>query len=278
MSVLARALTTVLLLLAPRGAQEGLPPRDEALWQTVKQWLAAVSAEERDALTAALEARLGPESRVVTVQQLFLFSNAAEDTRGAMAFGVLRRALALGDEDLLAALVPLLEVDDPALRRALAGSLAALEDASADRGPTFAAYRPLLEARRALGEPYPPGLVRHLYAVDAHRAFRLLLALEPRTEERFEALRALLLAEHEVEDARWRLAYRFATASELDPAAFGALQALAASPDDLARLYAAQVLVLEPDLRGAVPARALRDDAHPVVRELAAERERLETR
>lgn len=278
MSVVLRALAIGLLLVAPRGVQQDPPAPDEALWQMVEQWLDAPTAVERDALTAAFEARLASGTRVATVQQLFLFSSAARDTREALAFGLLRRTLGLTDADLLAALVPLLEVDEPELRRALAGVLAALEDHSAERGPTFAVYRPLLEARREQGLADPVGLVRHLYAVDAHRAFRLLLALEPRTEERFEALRALLLAEHEVEDARWRLTFRYATADSVSRVALDALRTLAGSPDDLARLYAAQVLVREPELRQAVSVDVLHGDPHPVVRELAVERERREAR
>lgn len=267
---------SVLFLTLPQPAQQVVPARDEALWGTVEQWLAAGSPAARRGPTEALEARLAPDTRAATIQQLFLFSAAGEDTRHGMAFGVLRQTLALADGDVVDALVPLLDADDPALRQALARTLAAFEDPSVERGPDFSVYRPRLEARRARGQEYERGLVRHLFTVDAHRAFQLLLALEPRTPETFEGLRALLLAEHRVEDARWRLAFRFDTAGTLEAAPFDALRALAASPRACARLYAARVLVLEPALRAAVPVETLLDDADPIVRELAAERRALE--
>lgn len=269
----------LLVLLTGRGAaQDGVPPRDDALWALVEQWLEPATSEARQEAAAAIAERLAPDTRKATVQQLFLFSKAAGDTPSAMAFGGLRRELPIADEDVLEALVALLEVDDEPLRRALAGTLSAFEDPSVDRGPSLAVYRPLLEARRARGEPDAPGLVRHLFRVDAHRAFLLFLALEPRTEEAFDELRALLLAEHEVEDARWRLTFRFATPETLEATALDALRSLAASRRPFARRYAASVLLQEPGLRPALPGVALRQDPDPLVRELAAAREALETR
>lgn len=269
---------SAVLLALPQPAQQVVPARDEALWGTVEQWLAAGSAEARRGPTEALEARLAPETRAATIQQLFLFSAAGEDTRHGMALGVLRQTLALADGDVVDALVPLLDADDVDLRRALARTLSAFEDPSVERGPDFTVYRARLEARRAQGEEFERGLVRHLFTVDAHRAFQLLLALEPRTPETFEDLRALLLAEHRVEDARWRLAFRFDTAVTLEAAPLDALRMLAASPRACARVYAARVLVLEPGLRAAVPAELLLEDANPIVRELAVERRTLEER
>jgi hypothetical protein len=271
-------LAFVLALLGGRShAQETAPAPDEALWALVERWLEPGDSGARREAAAAIAGRLDPDSRLATVQQLFLFSAAARDTRAAMAFGLLRAELAIPADDVLRALVALLDDPDPTLQSALAGALAAFEDPSVERGPTLAAYRPLLEEQRTRGEPYGLGLVRHLFAVDAHRAFLLLLALEPRTRETFEELRALLLLEHRVEDARWRLTFRFDTAATLDPASLDALRALAASPHLFARQYAARVLLAEPGLRAAVPVSAQLEDGDALVRELAAERKVLET-
>ena len=246
-----------------QNAPEPLLRPDPAVQAGIRRLLDAQSPDEQRAALAALEAGAGPEHRLL-VQQLFLFTRAATDTREAMILGVVLARLDVPGEHVVGALVPLLESGDAELRAALGNVLSEYEHRSVDRGADFSVYRPMLE--RGL----PLGLVRHLFETDPGAA--LLAVARVQVTDAAE-LRTLLWAEHEVADALWKLRYGFLSREEVarrEPGAFAEIDALAGSPHWWARLYAARIGRLEPAL--AMHTEELRADEHVLVREAAAKR------
>lgn len=247
------------------GAQEAsrdvLPRPDAAMQAGIRRLLAAQSAEDQRAALEALRAGAGAEHGLL-VPQLFLFTRQATDTRDAMLLGFVLERLAIPDEHVVRALVPLLESGDAGVRAALGNVLSEYEHRSVDRGADFSIYRPLLE------QGLSPGLVRHLFEVDPGAA---LLALTRVQVTDPAELRALLWAEHEVADALWKLRFGFRAREDLartEPGALAELDLLARHPRWWARLFAARIGSLERAL--AVRLEELRRDEHALVREAAA--------
>src|SRR6185295_12782454 len=136
------------------------PLSDPALRAGILAVRDAKSESDQRRALEALRANAG-ERHERLVQQLFFLSQDATDTREAMLAGFVIHALPIPPADVVRALVPLLESDDPGLRAALGNVLSEYEDRSLDRGASFTPYAAWLER-----EP-PPGLVRHLFETDA---------------------------------------------------------------------------------------------------------------
>jgi hypothetical protein len=240
-----------------------LPRPDPALQAAIRKVTAPRDEADQASALAELRERAGP-AHAALVPQLFLFSFGANDTREGMALGVVLDALAVPAGDVVRALVPLLESEDPAVRAEVGNVLSEYEDRSIERGPDFGVYRPYLE-----GEP-PVGLVRHLFEVDPGAA---LLALARAQVREPTELRALVWAEHEIADVVWKLRRGFRTGAELartEPEALEQLALLARHPRWWARLHAARTAADEPALRTAVSLDELANDPHPLVRATAS--------
>jgi hypothetical protein len=251
------------LLQAAPALQGTRPVPDPALQAGIERLLAATDEAEHRAALAALEVAGGDEHERL-VRELFHFGRAATDTREAMLLGVVLAELRVPAAHVVRALVPLLESDDARLRRDVGGVLSEYEDRSLDRGASFTVYRDLIAAGPT------PGLARHLFETDPGAA---LLALAHAQVTDPAELRALLWAEHEVADLRWRLARGFLAPDVLDARAAAALRELgflARHPRWWARLAAAEVARAEPALRAGVPLEELRRDEHALVRAAAA--------
>jgi len=266
-------LITALLALAPTTAAPRSPqelervqePRpDPVLQDRLRALLAADTAEEQARLLEALRTGAGAGNAHL-VQQLLLFSEASRSTREAMLFGFVRARLPLANEEIVNALVPLLEGAHAPRRASIAGVLSEFEDLSAERGVDFTIYRPTLE-REA-----PEGLVRHLFDTDADAA--LLVLLRARVRDPAET-RALLWAWHVLADLRWKLRFGFLAPEDLahpDPEVLRSLDTLAHSPRPWARLAAARIALEQPGLGSAAGIERLAQDENALVRETARE-------
>jgi hypothetical protein len=259
----AVALLLCALPLAHR--QDPVPARDPALQDTIRKALHAADEQQLADSLASLR-RIGGADPSALVLQLFLFSKDATDTREAMAFGGLADLLRIPAQDIVAALVPLLESSDPALRRSVGDVLSEFEHRSAERGADFSVYRPLLESRIASGAGVPPGLVRHMYAIDPGAAFLLLLRVQVKD---VEEQRPLLWAEHAVADVVWKQRFGFLAPDVVEPAAAEELRMLARHPHWWARLYAAQISSRHRGFRDPALVEELRRDPHPLVQDVA---------
>jgi hypothetical protein len=262
---------TLLALLVPAAlpaAQQAtvLPRPDPALQAAIRRVTAPTDEADQTEALAELRERAGP-AHAALVPQLFLFSFAASDTREGMAMGVVLDALAVPAGDVVRALVPLLESEDPAVHAEVGNALSEYEDRSIERGADFGVYRPYLEGPE---RDVPAGLVRHLFSVDPGAALRALARAQVRDPAE---LRALVWAEHEIADVIWKLRHGFRTGAELartEPEALEQLALLARNRRWWARLHAVRVAADEPALAAAVPLAELVDDPHPLVREAAS--------
>lgn len=256
------ALLATLFLLAPQAEREASLRPEPLLQDGLRRVLNAASPEEQGAALEFLRANAGARHERL-VPQLFLWLEAAPDTREAMLPGWVLEELDVPAADAVAALVPWLEGEDPTRRAALARVLSQYESPALDRGADFAVYRPFLEREPSLG------LVRHLFETDADAA---LLALTRAQVSDPAELRALLWAWHELADLRWKLRFGFLARAELPraaPEAVEVLGGLARHARWWARCAAAQLAREEPALRELVGLDALVRDVHPLVRALA---------
>jgi len=262
-------ITAVLLsLFAALPAQEArtqatITP-DQRMQDHIQRVLDAATAEDQEAALDVLSANAGAQHERL-VRELFFFSEAADSTREGMLLGVVLDRLRIPPAHVIAALVPLLETDDPARRAEVGGVLAEYEDLSIDRGANFDAYRPLLERE------LPVGLVRHLYATDADAA--LLTLMRARMHDRAE-VRALLQAQHVIAELRWQLRFGFLARADLpqeaSPAVLDALGFLAGHEAWWVRLGAARLAEDQPALAAAAQLERLATDEHRLVREVAS--------
>ncbi len=258
-----------LLLCAtrPDGAvQEArrVPRRDPGAQGLIRALAEAASEEEQRRALQDLERGL---ERQDLIQQLFLFSSGAGDTREAMVFGFVRSELCLAPQDIIVALLPFLESEELELREETGNVLSEFEHRSVDRGADLSVYRTILEAQLAQGQELAPGLVRHLYRTDAGAALLLMARIHLKDPEE---LKPILWAEHAIADVLWKQRLGFLGPDEIEPAAVEQLRILARHPHWWARLHAASVLSAHRAFRAAVPLEPLREDLHPLVREVAS--------
>jgi hypothetical protein len=244
--------------------QDPWPAPDPELQRGFERVLASATPDERAAAFAFLRANAGARHERL-VPQLMLWSERSRETDTGLLPGIVHAELAIPAEDVVAALVPLLASEDPARRAALGRVLSEHEDHDLLRGADFSLYRPWLRPEAAPA----PGLVRHLFATDPDAALlTLLLAQVADASEQ----RALLLAQHELADLRWRLRHGFLARATLErdaPSALAALTELATHSRPFARLAAATLALEEPTLRGPARLELLTEDPDPLVRATA---------
>jgi hypothetical protein len=157
--ILERSAVTLLLaalLAAParQDEREALLPKDPDVQAGLQRLLSATEEDEQRRALDALRASAGPGQERL-VRQLFLTALEATDTREAMLFGWVVAALPIPAQDVVGALVPLLESTDAKLRAEVGNALSEYEDRSLDRGASFTVYCAFLQ------EP-PRGLPRQL--------------------------------------------------------------------------------------------------------------------
>lgn len=258
------SLLPVLLALLPTLAQgqDPWPTPEPELQRGFERLLASDTPASRAAAFEFLRANAGARHARL-VPQLMLWSERSRETDTGMLPGIVHAELAIPAEDVVAALVPLLASEDPARRAALGRVLSQFEDHDLLRGADFALYRPYLR------DEAPPPLVRHLFATDPDAALLTLLlvqATEPAEQ------RALLLAQHELADLRWRVRHGFLARATLErdaPAGVDALTLLATHTRPFARLAAATLAAEEPALHGAARLELLAEDPDALVRATA---------
>ena len=254
------------LVLGAHLRQDPVPRPDPRVWTEIRRAIRAADETELESALNTLR-NIGGADFQDLVPQLFLFSKDATDTREGMAFGGLVDQLRIPDMAIVRALVPLLESADRELRREIGNVLSEFEDRSVDRPPSFAVYRGLLEESMRSGQDLPPGLVRYLYETDPGTA--LLLMMRIHAVDISES-RGILWAEHVVADNLWKQRFGFLGKDEVEPEALEQVGLLAQHPRWWARAYAAALTSRHPAFASVDSREALRRDAHPVVRELAA--------
>jgi hypothetical protein len=251
----------------PPGVEQVEVAPDAAIQGAIAAYAEATSEADR---RAALEriAALDDATHERLVRQVMHFSSHANDTRRAMAAGVIVRRLGISDDAIVRALAPLLNTTDRELGKSIRSVLGGIEGRSAGRRPDFSCYRELIAEPLRRGAAPPTGLVRYMYDADAGEA--LLLLMRAHELRRPEEIKPILWAEHVVADVLWKQRYGFLAPDAIEPAAAEELAGLACHGEWWARLYAAEIMRQYPAFRQTEVIGGLRSDAHPLVRQAAA--------
>jgi len=168
---------------------------------------------------------------------------------------------------VVAALAPLLDDADTAIREVTRDLLRGYEDRSALRPPDFSAYHAILEADVRGGRPLQASLIAHMYASDSGAA--LLTVMRATQLRKPEEIKPILWAEHVVADLMWRRQFGFAEKNAVDPAAVRELDKLSQHKAWWARLYAAEIIRVHPELGSQAMHDRLKKDVNVVVQQAA---------
>ncbi len=254
----AIAVLVPLLCAAPRNARgTDWDPRVQGAIQRVAR---AADADGHARALAAL-ADLEAAGRARLVRQLFLFGEAARDTRDAMVFGALVERYGWTADEVVGPLVPLLDGADAERRAALARVFAHYEGRTLTDAADFTVFRPHLAGGAN------EAVVRHVVEADPASAVALLSGALPVDPTRARELASDAAAL----DRTLRAAWFGAGGRDAAPDAAGAaaLARLAAGEHWWARLAAARAAREGKGLAAAATIDLLDADPHPFVREAA---------
>lgn len=238
---------------------------DPAFQAAIASVMNATTETQRDDALHRL-AELDDDAHQQLVQQLLCYSRQADNTKDAMASGVVLQRLGIADRAIVLALTPLLETKDPDLLRKVRNILGGFEDRAAGRRLDFSVYREILADRLRGGEPLPDGLVRYLYDSDPGEA--LLTLMRAHQLRQPEELKAILWAEHVVSDVLWKQQYGFLKPDQVEPAAIGELAKLSGHREWWVRLYVAEIVRQHPAFRQPELMDRLKHDEHALVRDV----------
>ncbi len=276
---LAFVINAVLLLsslfVSPAHAQEPAKQRPAAPLSSIEpapEMQAMITcaigedATDRQAAIDELKAAAQQDAEKV-IRQMLVFHAEAKTTRQAMAFGMLKRELALPARTVVRAVVPMLDAGDDALESAAGGVLAEYEDQSATRPPDFSYYREIISEAIEKKQSPPQGLVARMYDIDPGTA--LLTMMRSHREMTNEQRKAILWTEHVVADTLWKHRFGFLPRDRAEPAAKAEIEKLAKHPAWWARLYAAEIMRRHAALSVDELVQLLSEDQHELVARLA---------
>ena len=156
-------------VLLVAGIQEPERRSDPDLRNEIHEAINAEGKRERDTALDALR-RNAADDHEILIRELLSFLRESTSTREGTAFASIRRALSIPDEHIIRALVPLFESADASMNAALSGGLSEFEVDATSGKPDFTAYVPFLTGQA------PPGLLRHMRAIDQNATSRALAA------------------------------------------------------------------------------------------------------
>ena len=253
--------------LSPRVERSADFAPDAAVQSLIAEFAAAETAAQQAAAADAL-AGVKLATPQMLLAQLVYYASRARDTRSAMAPGLLMRRLDYSDDVVAAAVVPLLDFDDAELRGTAQSVLGGLERRAVGRRPDFSIYRGLIAADLRIGVEPPAALVRYLYDSDAGEA--LLTMMRAHDTRDPAEMRELIWTEHVVAESLWKQRNGFLRRGEFEPAAARQLGRLATNDAWWVRLYVAEIMRQQPNLRDARTVEQLKHDRHALVREVMA--------
>ena len=230
--------------------------------------LAAIAgAPDRAARDAATDNLITINQRDLNrlVPQVVLYAARNEKDPAALAVaGHVFKRLQGDKQGVIAALAPLLDDADAAIRKLTADLLRGYEDRSAVRPPDFTVYHALLEADfRALRSPQS-SLVQFMFEGDPGAA---LLTIMRASQLRDPAeIKPILWAEHVVADLLWRRQFGFVKRDAVDPAVVRELDKLSQHKSWWARMYVAEIIRKYPELGTKVIRDRLAADPHDLVK------------
>jgi hypothetical protein len=237
---------------------------DPAYQAAIASFVNANSEQQRSEALDQLSS-LDDASHQRLVRQLLYHSSHADDTKDAMASGLVIQRLGLPDSAVVRALVPLLGTTDPVLDKSVRNTLAGFEGRAAGRRPDLSVYREIIADCLRAGEDPPGNLIQYMYQADPGEA--LLTLMRAHQLRKPEELKTILWAEHVVSDVIWKQRHGFLGLDEIEPAAGRELASLSGHREWWVRLYAAEIMRQHPAFRQPSLIDKLSRDSHVLVRE-----------
>lgn len=222
------------------------PRNREALFSEDERRALAEARTETDA-AAVLRGKFGELQRQAGginafAGQLIYFKASATDTPEAMLPLMVISYMSYPPDEITAALIPYLELEDENIAKETAELLAGFDYNKEQRTFDFQRYEQILHDANG---KLPDGLIRYMYDRNPETALAVMGRVMGKTSPQAELCEGL----------------------KDDPKA--ALQSLANRPEWWVRLYAAEILKKNPQLRDLTILKKLEQDVHPLVREQA---------
>jgi hypothetical protein len=249
------ALLALLLLVAPATAGEGLEPDAEVQERLAEIVAAVVARVETTALVDGLR-ELQPD-REAMLQQLALFLAASTSTEESMTGAAVLHDFDFTTDEKLRAVVPHLDVADPALRKVLEEILSTVDRPDGGE-PDFGAYEEYL---RSTPGQRPDGLILYMYRVAPVAAVESMHRI-PRGVTGPAAMGEILELQEMVAKHPGVIAW----SPEDRDAARQALDRLSRDSSPWVRLYVKATLEREPELATPALQERLAADPEPLVR------------
>jgi hypothetical protein len=267
----ARLLTTSVLAagwLVACGARAADKEAPAGQWKSDARMQAAFDriavAGDAEGRRAAFGVMTVPvQDRPETVRQLVVYAARAGGMQPAQVFAAVSDERNLSDQEIVAAIIPMLELADGQHRTQAINVLGQYENRSASRPPDFSLYRDHLAAELRAGRRPPPGLVRYMY--DSAPGVALLAMLRAHPDRRPESLKPVLWAEHVVSDTLWKQQHGFLARDKVEPAAKQELEKLSRDGRWWVRLYVAAIMRQHEAFHEKGIAKRLGDDPHSLV-------------
>lgn len=253
----------VVAIAQPERERMAISPNPEI--QTFLRQFSSTNVQDREALfsederRALAEAKTEADASVVLrgkfvelqrqaggidefVGQLICFKAGATDTPEAMLPLMVISYMAYPPDEIASALIPYLELDDKNMAKESAELLAGFDYNMERKTFDFQRYEKILHDANG---KLPDGLIRYMYDQNPETALDVMGRVMGKTPPQAELREGL----------------------KDDPKA--ALQSLANRPEWWVRLYAAEMLKKNPQLRDLTILKKLEQDVHPLVREQA---------
>lgn len=197
-------------------------------------------------------------------QLLWYSSQHAGEPRARVIVGRVMKRADVSKDAAVRALVNHLDDGNAGIRRDARELLKGYEDRSATRPPDFSTYREIIAEDVRAGREPRASLVELMYQSDAATALPTMVRAYQLREP--GEIKPILWAEHVVSDFLWRRRFGFVAANAVDAAAVQQIEMMSRHPRWWARLYAAEIVRVHPELGAAGVADRLAGDGNALVR------------
>jgi hypothetical protein len=243
---------------------------EASLQAAIKSFAEASNRAEADARMGRIRTLYGRDYGRL-IDQLLLYDATSGDTENARScVGRILEDARIPKEAAVTALVIHLDSADQSVQRMVRSLLRGYEDRSATRPPDFSAYRAIIETAVRAGKEPSDSLVKFMYETDPGTA--LLTMMRGYQLRDPNEMKPILWAEHVIADMFWKRQFGFLAPQEVPAATVNELDALSRHERWWVRLYVAELLHCHSELRRPEMFDRLREDRHPVVREVLLEK------
>lgn len=241
---------------------------DENWHAVIRSIVEAENVEEQWSQLGVLMS-MSEDSHQTLIRQLLIFSTESDKMSFQMAAGIIISYLHLPQKDVLNAVAPFIDSNNPAMREIAADHLLSYVDRrSRDRRPDFSYYKGFLIQHQRLGKARPESLLRLMYQIHPGEALKVVTSvysdhrsdLKASDWSRYLTFRAIYEYEH-----------HFESRNLVKEQAIKHMQNLANEGEWWERAYVAAVISNHTYLRSNALIQTLRNDPDQIVLRLLSD-------